>query len=217
MSSLLHPNKNKHVKLSNLCSNSHIMDHNHHNNNRVPRIHAFLSPTPPSPPMLSFIAALSITTLIFMCLYVLSPIVSVAILLALYITTLFLCRFMQDRRELRERTSFHAQTPQNNQRVVRVFNKLFWVVEEKRGGKRQQVKKLLGCVLCFGSQAMASSCVSECAICLEDFKKGEECLVFSVCGHTFHCDCIKHWLEEKPSCPICRHYMHHISHYEFQT
>ena len=175
MSSLLHPNKNKHVKLSNLCSNSHIMDHNHHNNNRVPRIHAFLSPTPPSPPMLSFIAALSITTLIFMCLYVLSPIVSVAILLALYITTLFLCRFMQDRRELRERTSFHAQTPQNNQRVVRVFNKLFWVVEEKRGGKRQQVKKLLGCVLCFGSQAMASSCVSECAICLEDFKKGEEC------------------------------------------
>ncbi|KHN04393.1 hypothetical protein glysoja_041855 [Glycine soja] len=158
MSSLLHPNKNKHVKLSNLCSNSHIMDHNHHNNNRVPRIHAFLSPTPPSPPMLSFIAALSITTLIFMCLYVLSPIVSVAILLALYITTLFLCRFMQDRRELRERTSFHAQTPQNNQRVVRVFNKLFWVVEEKRGGKRQQVKKLLGCVLCFGSQAMASSC-----------------------------------------------------------
>ncbi|RZB75966.1 hypothetical protein D0Y65_034462 [Glycine soja] len=136
------------------------MDHNHHNNNRVPRIHAFLSPTPPSPPMLSFIAALSITTLIFMCLYVLSPIVSVAILLALYITTLFLCRFMQDRRELRERTSFHAQTPQNNQRVVRVFNKLFWVVEEKRGGKRQQVKKLLGCVLCFGSQAMASSCVN---------------------------------------------------------
>lgn len=124
---------------------------------------------------------------------------------------------MHDRRELRERTSFHAQTPQNNQRVVRVFNKLFWVVEEKRGGKRQQVKKLLGCVLCFGSQAMASSCVSECAICLEDFKKGEECLVFSVCGHTFHCDCIKHWLEEKPSCPICRHYMHHISHYEFQT
>ncbi|KAG5032806.1 hypothetical protein JHK82_016375 [Glycine max] len=75
-----------HAKLSNLCSNSHIMDHN--NNNRVPRIHAFSSPAPPSPPMLSFIVALSLTTLTFMCLYVFSSIVSVAILLALCITIL---------------------------------------------------------------------------------------------------------------------------------
>ncbi|KAK7405239.1 hypothetical protein VNO78_06438 [Psophocarpus tetragonolobus] len=175
-----------------------------HNSNRIPRINAFSSATPPSPPLFSFIAALSIATLIFMCIYFFSTIVAVAILLALYITTLFLCRF---RHEIREGTSFHAQTPQNHQRVVRIFNKLFWVVEEKRGNHMQLVKKLLGCVVCFESQAMSSSSVSECAICLEDFKKGEECLVFSVCGHTFHCDCINHWLEEKPNCPICRHYV----------
>lgn len=46
---------------------------------------------------------------------------------------------------------------------------------------------------------------SECAICLEELKNGEECVVFSVCGHIFHFDCIKHWLEKKPTCPNCRH------------
>lgn len=185
------------IKLLNLCSNIHTMDyHHHHNNNRVPRIHAFSSPSPPSPPFLSFIAALATTTLIFMCVYVFPAIVSVVILLALCIITLFLCKYMQ-----------REGTPKHNQRVVRIFNKLFWVVEEKRGSHWQQVKKvLLGSVFCFGIQAMTSS-YSECAICLEDFKKGEECLVFNVCGHTFHCDCIDHWLQEKPNCPICRHYV----------
>ncbi|RDX83090.1 putative E3 ubiquitin-protein ligase ATL44, partial [Mucuna pruriens] len=168
-----------------------IMERNN-NNNRGLRIHAFSSRPPPSPPMLSFVAALATATLIFLCLYVFSAIVSVAILLLLYITTLFLCKFM------------HREETPPNQRVVRIFNKLFWVVDENRGSHREQVTKLLGCVACFGSRALTSS-VSECVICLEDFKKGEECLVFSVCGHTFHCDCINHWLQEKPTCPICRH------------
>ncbi|KAK7342718.1 hypothetical protein VNO80_25674 [Phaseolus coccineus] len=177
-----------------------IMDQN----NTVPRIHAFSAPAPapPSPPIFSFIIALSIAALIFMCFYVFSAVVSAAILLALCITTLFLCRFTYDR-ELGETIPFHAQTPQNNQRVVKIFNKLFWVVEDKRGGQRQQVKKLVGSIVCFGNQAMLSG--SECAICLEEFKNGEKCLVFSFCGHIFHCDCINHWFEEKPTCPNCRY------------
>ncbi|KAL2327664.1 hypothetical protein Fmac_021091 [Flemingia macrophylla] len=171
------------------------MDHN----NGVPRIHAFPSSPPPSPPILSFISALTIATLLFMCFYYFSAIVSLAILLALYITTLFICRFVH--RD--QGTSFHLV--QNPQRVVRLFNKVFWVVEEKRGSHRKRVTKLLlGSVVCFGSRTLASSC-RECAICLEDFKMGDECLVFSVCGHIFHCDCINHWLWEKPSCPICRY------------
>ncbi|XP_027355288.1 putative RING-H2 finger protein ATL19 [Abrus precatorius] len=178
------------------------MDDN--NMRRVSRI--LMSPSPPTPPLVSFIATLAIATLIFLCLYVFSAIVSVAILLALYITSVFLCKFTRDNRELnaelRERTSFYAQIPPNNQRVVRIFNKLFWVVEEKRGKQR---KLLIGSVVCFGSQEMASSSSSECAICFEDFKEGEECLVFSVCGHIFHCDCIHRWVEKKPNCPICRH------------
>ncbi|ESW05171.1 hypothetical protein PHAVU_011G158000 [Phaseolus vulgaris] len=191
----LHPNKNKIIRP---VIKQLIMDQN----NTVPRIHAFSAAAPPSPPMFSFIIALSIAALIFMCFHVFSGIASAAILLALCITTLFLCRFTHDR-ELREAASFHAQTPQNNHRVVKILNKLFWVVEYKRGGQRQQVKKLLGSIVCFENQALVSG--SECAICLEEFKKGEKCLVFSFCGHTFHCDCINTWFEEKPTCPNCRY------------
>ncbi|XP_017432834.1 RING-H2 finger protein ATL52-like [Vigna angularis] len=166
----------------------------------VPRIHAFSSP--PSPPLFSCIIALSIATLIFMFFYVLSPIVSAAILLALCITTLLLSRFTHNR-QFTQTFSFHAHTPPKNQRLVKIFNNLFWVVEEKRSGQTQQVKKLLGSIVCFGNQPFVSG--SECAICLEEFKNGEECVEFSVCGHIFHCDCIKQWLEEKPTCPNCRH------------
>ncbi|QCD86583.1 phosphatidylinositol 4-kinase [Vigna unguiculata] len=170
-----------------------LKQHMMEQNNRVPRIHEFSSP--PSPPFFSCIVALSIAALIFMFFYVFSPIVSAAILLLLCVTTLFLCRFTQT-------FSFHAHTPPKNHRVVKIFNNLFWVVEEKRRGQTQQVKKLLGSIVCFGNQTLLSG--SECAICLEEFKNGEECVVFSVCGHIFHCDCIKHWLEEKPTCPNCR-------------
>ncbi|KAK7313032.1 hypothetical protein VNO77_37370 [Canavalia gladiata] len=183
------------------------------NRSRVPRIHIpLIPPSPPPapfPPMIFSIATLATTLLIFICIYYFSFIVSVVILLALCITSPLICRFIPDMETpLRERPSFYAQTPQNNQRVVRISNKLFWVADEKRGNylrKHGSIKKLLGSIVCFGSQGMASSSRSECAICLEDFKKGEECLVFSICVHTFHCDCIKRWLEEKPNCPICRH------------
>ncbi|BAT89530.1 hypothetical protein VIGAN_06050400 [Vigna angularis var. angularis] len=137
-----------------------------------------------------------------MFFYVLSPIVSAAILLALCITTLLLSRFTHNR-QFTQTFSFHAHTPPKNQRLVKIFNNLFWVVEEKRSGQTQQVKKLLGSIVCFGNQPFVSG--SECAICLEEFKNGEECVEFSVCGHIFHCDCIKQWLEEKPTCPNCRH------------
>ncbi|WVZ02588.1 hypothetical protein V8G54_023394 [Vigna mungo] len=162
----------------------------------VPRIHAFSSP--PSPPLFSCIIALSIATLIFMFFYFFSPIVSAAILLALCFISLFFCTF-----EHNQTFSFQAHTPPKNQRLVKIFNNLFWVVEEKRNGQTQQVKKLLGSIVCFENQAFLSG--SECAICLEELKNGEECVVFSVCGHIFHCDCIKHWLEEKLTCPNCRH------------
>ena len=136
------------------------MDDNN-NNNRVHRIEVFPSSPPPSPPFGSFIAALAIATLIFMCIYGFSPIVSVAIILTLCIASVLLCRFIHG-------------------------------------------KKLLGTVVPFGSKAMASG-RSDCAICLENFQQREKCLVFPICNHVFHLICIKHWLESKPTCPICRH------------
>ncbi|KAK8685752.1 hypothetical protein V6N13_124787 [Hibiscus sabdariffa] len=66
-------------------------------------------------------------------------------------------------------------------------------------------------VLVYGEPASQSSCskavveVESCAICLEEYVKGEKVRVLPRCKHMFHKDCIEEWLEV-PSlhCPICR-------------
>ncbi|KAF1885287.1 hypothetical protein Lal_00029176 [Lupinus albus] len=118
-------------------------------NNRFHGILESPSTPPPSPPLFSFIAAFSIAILTFTYIYVFSTIVSFAIILAFFIITVFLCMFIKDRPEtviidMRERNIFYGQTPQNNQR-------------EKGGGngRRQgSVKKVIGSVVCYGSQAI---------------------------------------------------------------
>ncbi|XP_022752302.1 probable E3 ubiquitin-protein ligase RHG1A [Durio zibethinus] len=42
-----------------------------------------------------------------------------------------------------------------------------------------------------------------CCICQEEYGNGEE-LGMLDCGHDFHFDCIKQWLVQKNSCPICK-------------
>ena len=44
----------------------------------------------------------------------------------------------------------------------------------------------------------------ECAICLEDFKKGEE-VVELKCDkkHIFHRRCLQKWGENHSTCPLC--------------
>jgi hypothetical protein len=44
----------------------------------------------------------------------------------------------------------------------------------------------------------------QCAICLEDVKATETTTALA-CMHTFHALCVAQWLEEKATCPICRH------------
>ena len=46
-----------------------------------------------------------------------------------------------------------------------------------------------------------------CAICLDNMKKEqiEKMSVKSLdCGHSFHTECIKDWINKKSACPICR-------------
>ena len=42
----------------------------------------------------------------------------------------------------------------------------------------------------------------ECSICMEDLSK--ETLKVVKCGHFFHKDCIKQWLNNNNTCPLCR-------------
>ena len=41
-----------------------------------------------------------------------------------------------------------------------------------------------------------------CCICLEEIEKSK-LLMMSECHHKFHIRCVKEWLEQRPSCPLC--------------
>ena len=43
----------------------------------------------------------------------------------------------------------------------------------------------------------------KCSICHEDFAVGDKLRKLPDCVHTFHADCIGHWLRIKASCPMC--------------
>lgn len=41
---------------------------------------------------------------------------------------------------------------------------------------------------------------STCIICLEEINKAKKLK----CGHAFHLNCLRRWLEENVACPTCR-------------
>ncbi|XP_040986531.1 RING-H2 finger protein ATL40-like [Juglans microcarpa x Juglans regia] len=44
----------------------------------------------------------------------------------------------------------------------------------------------------------------DCAVCLENFKMGDQCRLLPNCRHSFHVQCIDSWVLKTPVCPICR-------------
>ncbi|KAL7115542.1 hypothetical protein ACP275_04G188900 [Erythranthe tilingii] len=43
-----------------------------------------------------------------------------------------------------------------------------------------------------------------CAICLVEYKDGETLATITVCKHRYHVFCIRAWLKEHDTCPLCR-------------
>eukprot|EP00658_Telonema_sp_P-2_P002801 TRINITY_DN11036_c0_g1_i1.p1 TRINITY_DN11036_c0_g1~~TRINITY_DN11036_c0_g1_i1.p1 ORF type:complete len:344 (+),score=62.39 TRINITY_DN11036_c0_g1_i1:28-1032(+) len=43
-----------------------------------------------------------------------------------------------------------------------------------------------------------------CSICLNDFAQEDHDLLQMPCGHHFHQDCLKPWLAQRNTCPVCR-------------
>ena len=43
-----------------------------------------------------------------------------------------------------------------------------------------------------------------CAVCLSDFKEGEQIRVLPDCLHFFHVACVDTWLDLHSNCPLCR-------------
>ncbi|CAH9122485.1 unnamed protein product [Cuscuta epithymum] len=45
---------------------------------------------------------------------------------------------------------------------------------------------------------------SQCSVCLGEYEADERLQQMPKCGHTFHMDCIDHWLSTRTTCPLCR-------------
>ncbi|XP_059656363.1 E3 ubiquitin-protein ligase ATL4-like [Cornus florida] len=54
------------------------------------------------------------------------------------------------------------------------------------------------------NNSSSSSSPVECAVCLENFKEGDQCRFLPNCNHSFHAQCIDSWLLKTAVCPICR-------------
>ncbi|KAL5992582.1 hypothetical protein ACLOJK_013501 [Asimina triloba] len=46
--------------------------------------------------------------------------------------------------------------------------------------------------------------VTECTVCLNEFRDHETLRLLPNCTHAFHLDCIDEWLESHVNCPLCR-------------
>jgi len=46
--------------------------------------------------------------------------------------------------------------------------------------------------------------VEKCAICMTQFKDGDEGILGASCKHAFHEKCLETWLDRSQTCPLCR-------------
>ncbi|XP_040380633.1 probable E3 ubiquitin-protein ligase HIP1 isoform X2 [Oryza brachyantha] len=67
-------------------------------------------------------------------------------------------------------------------------------------------EKISGCVMeiaCCSNSHLQDQDTERCVICLEEYKH-EDSLGRLKCGHGFHSNCIKKWLQLKNTCPVCK-------------
>lgn len=68
-------------------------------------------------------------------------------------------------------------------------------------GIKKEVREMLP-VLVFKESFLIRE--TQCSVCLGDYQSDERLQKIPSCGHTFHVDCIDHWLAKNTTCPLCR-------------
>ncbi|KAG8084885.1 hypothetical protein GUJ93_ZPchr0010g10662 [Zizania palustris] len=82
-------------------------------------------------------------------------------------------------------------------------------LEERMGNVNTGLadEKISGCVIeaacCSNDHLQDDQDNERCIICLEEYKR-EDSLGRLKCGHRFHTNCIKKWLQVKNTCPVCK-------------
>lgn len=52
-------------------------------------------------------------------------------------------------------------------------------------------------------RTQAAAAVSQCSICLSALEAGSESITLAPCEHSYHPECIRSWLQEHKTCPLC--------------
>ncbi|KAJ0960810.1 hypothetical protein J5N97_001311 [Dioscorea zingiberensis] len=68
-------------------------------------------------------------------------------------------------------------------------------------GIKKEVREMLPVVVFKESFLIRET---QCSVCLGDYQSDERLQRIPHCGHTFHVDCIDHWLTSNTTCPLCR-------------
>lgn len=68
-------------------------------------------------------------------------------------------------------------------------------------GLKKEVRELLPVIVFKESFSVKDP---QCSVCLGDYQAEERLQQIPACGHTFHMDCIDHWLATHSTCPLCR-------------
>lgn len=90
--------------------------------------------------------------------------------------------------------------------VLREFNRRTDNVNMVERGSTSMSQEDIEKLPCFVFQAKEKgiSTPADCAICLDNFKVGDNCRMLPQCNHSFHAECIDLWLMKSLFCPICR-------------
>lgn len=83
---------------------------------------------------------------------------------------------------------------------VLAFNELLGFERMRPGMTQEQIE----CIPEKTFKATRSSRHESCHVCLVDFANNETLKRLPKCGHEFHVECLKPWLEKHTTCPVCR-------------
>ncbi|KAF3658966.1 RING-H2 finger protein ATL7 [Capsicum annuum] len=118
---------------------------------------------------------------------------SVPILFAFILLLLFYLFYLRRQRvdwsSLRMRTStLHAATESDD-------------LSRCEMGLKKEVREMLPIIVFKESFSVKET---QCSVCLGDYQTDDKLQQIPACGHTFHMDCIDHWLAAHNTCPLCR-------------
>lgn len=68
-------------------------------------------------------------------------------------------------------------------------------------GLKKEVREMLPIIVFKESFSVKDT---QCSVCLGDYQADDKLQQIPACGHTFHMDCIDHWLAAHNTCPLCR-------------